>query len=177
MVVVEAGRRSGRTDYRWLCRRTGREVFAVPGSILNPGSDGCNRLIQDGATPVTSISDLLEYFQRENVISERVARVMVPPSPKAELIEDGAAPVTSNGDLLEPLRLEDVVAHQEASDTVAPSPTEELILEHISDEPQHMNDIVRAAPLDMSEVSSLLTVMELKGLVRQVGQLRYVRAI
>ena len=102
---------------------------------------------------------------------------MVPPSPKAELIEDGAAPVTSNGDLLEPLRLEDVVAHQEASDTVAPSPTEELILEHISDEPQHMNDIVRAAPLDMSEVSSLLTVMELKGLVRQVGQLRYVRAI
>lgn len=177
VVVVEAGRRSGALITAGFAAEQGREVFAVPGSILNPGSDGCNRLIQDGATPVTSISDLLEYFQRENVISERVARVMVPPSPKAELIEDGAAPVTSNGDLLEPLRLEDVVAHQEASDTVAPSPTEELILEHISDEPQHMNDIVRAAPLDMSEVSSLLTVMELKGLVRQVGQLRYVRAI
>ncbi len=38
-----------------------------------------------------------------------------------------------------------------------------------------MNEIVRAAPMETSEVSSLLAMMELKGLVRQVGLMQYVR--
>jgi DNA processing protein len=39
----------------------GREVFAVPGSILSPGSAGVNKLIQDGgARLVTNINDILE---------------------------------------------------------------------------------------------------------------------
>ena len=135
VIVVEAGQRSGALITARFAAEQSRDVFAVPGSILSPGSDGCNRLIQDGATPVTSINDLLERLQLANV-----------------------------------------VAHQEARVTVPASPAEELILQHISTEPQHMNEIVRAAPLDTSEVSSLLAMMELKGLVRQVGLMQYVRA-
>ena len=55
------------------------------------------------------------------------------------------------------------------------SPDEKLILKHITTDPLHMNEIVRSAPLETSEVSSLLTMMELKGLVRQVGPMQYVR--
>ncbi len=135
VIVVEAAKRSGALITASFAAEQSRDVFAVPGSILSPGSDGCNRLIQDGAFPITSVSDLLERLQ-----------------------------------------LPRVVAHQEARDTVPASPDEELILQHISTEPQHMNDIVRAAPLDTSEVSSLLAMMELKGLVRQVGLMQYVRA-
>jgi predicted Rossmann fold nucleotide-binding protein DprA/Smf involved in DNA uptake len=39
-----------------------------------------------------------------------------------------------------------------------------------------MNEIVRSAPLEASQVSSLLAMMELKGLVRQVGPMQYVRS-
>ena len=135
VIVVEAAKRSGALITAGFAAEQSRDVFAVPGSILSPGSDGCNRLIQDGAIPITSVNDLLERLQ-----------------------------------------LPSVVAHQEARDTVPASPDEKLILQHISTEPQHMNDIVRAAPLDTSEVSSLLAMMELKGLVRQVGLMQYVRA-
>jgi len=135
VVVVEAGKRSGALITASFAAEQARDVFAVPGSILSPGSEGCNRLIQDGAFPVTSI-----------------------------------------GDLLESLQLANVVAHQEARVTVPASPEEELVLQHISTEPQHMNEIMRAAPLGHSEVSSLLAMMELKGLVRQVGLMQYVRA-
>lgn len=136
VVVVEAGKRSGALITAGFAIDQARDVFAVPGSILSPGSDGCNRLIRDGAIPVTSINELLGRLQ-----------------------------------------LASAAAHQQARHTVPASPDEELILKHITTEPQHMNDIVRAAPMDTSQVSSLLTMMELKGLVRQVGLMQYVRAI
>jgi DNA processing protein len=40
--------------------KQGREVFAVPGSILSSRSKGVNRLIQDGARPVMEVKDILE---------------------------------------------------------------------------------------------------------------------
>jgi DNA processing protein len=135
VVVVEAAKRSGALITARFAGEQGRDVFAVPGSILSPGSDGCNRLIQEGAIPVTSIRDLLERLQ-----------------------------------------LATVAAHQEVRVSVPASPTEQLILKHITTEPQHMNEIARSAPLEISQVSSLLAMMELKGLVRQVGPMQYVRS-
>ena len=38
----------------------GRDVFAVPGSVLSPASAGCNRILRDGARPVRSAEDVLE---------------------------------------------------------------------------------------------------------------------
>ncbi len=53
---------------------------------------------------------------------------------------------------------------------------EDDLLKHISyAEPQHIDDIGRASGLSIAEVSGLLTLLELKGLVRQVGPMRYVR--
>jgi DNA processing protein len=60
VVVVEAARRSGSLITARLAGEQGREVFAVPGSPLDPRAEGTNRLIKQGATIVTEPNDVIE---------------------------------------------------------------------------------------------------------------------
>jgi DNA processing protein len=60
VIVVEAALRSGSLITARLAGEQGRDVFAVPGSPLDPRAQGTNRLIRDGATLVTSSDDVLE---------------------------------------------------------------------------------------------------------------------
>lgn len=62
VVVVEAKERSGALITARLSMEYNRDVFAVPGPITSQNSAGTNRLIKDGATPLTSIIDLLEFY-------------------------------------------------------------------------------------------------------------------
>ena len=60
VVVVEAAMRSGSLITARYANEQGREVFAVPGSPLDPRCEGCNRLIRDGATLLLSATDVLD---------------------------------------------------------------------------------------------------------------------
>lgn len=63
VVVVEAAHRSGSLITARLANEQGREVFAVPGSPLDPRAAGTNHLIKQGATLITEPADVLETLQ------------------------------------------------------------------------------------------------------------------
>jgi DNA processing protein len=63
VVVVEAAKRSGSLITARLAAEQGREVFAVPGSPLDPRAEGTNGLIKQGATPVTETPDIVSVLQ------------------------------------------------------------------------------------------------------------------
>jgi DNA processing protein len=92
------------------------------------------------------------------------------------LIRDGAQPALSAADVLEALNLTAVTEHVEAQMLFPTDATEALLLEGLSEEPTHIDEVGRATGLPISTVSSTLALMELKGLVRQVGGMNYVRA-
>ncbi len=135
VVVVEAGKRSGALITVGFALEQGREVFAVPGNILNRNSAGCNRLIHDGAKMVLGVEDILEELNLTMIEHQAQVRAALPADE-----------------------------------------TEARLLELISDEPLHVDEICRQSRLPIQQVSSALTMMELKGMVRQVGGMQYVLA-
>ena len=62
VLVVEARMRSGTMSTVRYALENGRDVFAVPGSIFSPLSEGANRLLQEGARAVLCAEDLLEEY-------------------------------------------------------------------------------------------------------------------
>lgn len=93
-----------------------------------------------------------------------------------QLIQQGAKMVCDIADVLEELNLTMVSEQAQARAIIPENETEALLLDHLSAEPVHVDDLRRVADLPISQVSSTLALMELKGMVRQVGGMNYVLA-
>ena len=92
------------------------------------------------------------------------------------LIQEGAKLVMDYKDVLEELNLTAVVHQIELP--VAPQPldeTEAPIIEQLSHEPVHIDDLSRQLGLPIAQISSTLAMMEIKGQVKQVGGMHYIR--
>src|SRR5574341_26009 len=133
VVVVEAGETSGALITAEFAAEQGREVFAVPGSILAPQSKGTNKLIQNGALPLLSVNDLMQALDITRVGEQKAARKIMP------------------GDAIEA-----------------------KLLTILTSEPLHVDEIRNQSELPIEKVSAALVLMELKGMVRQVGGMNYV---
>lgn len=67
VVIVEAAVRSGTLSTAVHALNQGKEVFAVPGNITSPLSIGCNQLIKQGATPLTTAQDVLDIIAPQSI--------------------------------------------------------------------------------------------------------------
>jgi len=93
-----------------------------------------------------------------------------------KLIQQGAKPVLSVEDILEELNLTMVSQQAEVRAIVPENETEAALLEYITADPVHVDEIGQKSGLPIAQVSSTLALMELKGMVRQVGGMSYVLA-
>ena len=92
-----------------------------------------------------------------------------------QLIQQGAKLVLTASDVLEELNMT-MVEQQVAVQLALPETREEAyLMQMLSDQPCHVDELSRAAGLPVAQVTSALTMMELKGMVRQVEGMQYVR--
>ncbi len=150
-LVVEAARRSGSLITARLAGNFGREVFAIPGSIHNPMAKGCHRLIREGAKLV-----------------EEAADVLVELPPLLELVlEPAASPADTATD-----------AQRESPDEGAPltsQPGYAKLLAALGFDPCGISDLARRTGLTAAELSSMLLLLEMEGLVEALPGGRYCR--
>ena len=93
-----------------------------------------------------------------------------------DLIQQGAKMVCNVADILEELNLTMVSEQAQARAVIPENETEALLLQRLSAEPVHVDELSRAAQMPIAQVSSTLALMELKGMIRQVGGMNYVLA-
>ena len=77
VVIVEAARRSGSLITARMANEQGREVFAVPGSPLDPRAEGTNGLLKQGATLVTEAADVLSVIRP--ILGQRIEQSVEEP--------------------------------------------------------------------------------------------------
>src|SRR5262249_27249794 len=88
VVIVEAAQRSGSLITARFALEQGREVFAVPGSPLDPRAQGANSLLKQGATLVTEAADVITAV--EPLLCRAIARPPAMEPPHVEAEADGA---------------------------------------------------------------------------------------
>lgn len=143
VVVVEAAFRSGSLITARFAGEQGREVFAVPGSPLDPRAGGTNRLLQDGATLVTCPDDVLRTL--------------------APII--GREGMDRSGSLHEPL--------DDASEPIAQDvePSErERVIEALGPSPVDIDEVIRATGLSARAVQVVLLELDLAGRLERHGR-------
>lgn len=74
LLITEAAEKSGTLHTARFALEQGRDVLAVPGNITSPNSVGTNNLIKTGATPVTTVDDVLYALGAEHLPAEPVRR-------------------------------------------------------------------------------------------------------
>ncbi len=92
------------------------------------------------------------------------------------LIQKGAYPYMGVADLLETLNLTVRVQQNFARQSLPTDANEARLLEQLSDQPMHVDELARLCAMPVAQVSSILAMLELKGLARAVGGMSYIVA-
>jgi DNA processing protein len=135
VIVVEASARSGSLITVEFALEQGKEVMAIPGHIKSPISQGCHKLIKQGAALIESAEDVLEILDIEVKESSRKM---------------------GRSEKLSELEMQ--------------------LLDKIGFEPTDLDQIVAHSNLPTAQVSATISILEVKGYVRQESGGRYLRS-
>ena len=145
VIVTEATLKSGSLITARMALEQNREVFAIPGNVTQQLSHGPHRLIKQGAKLVETPWDIVE-----------------------EILP-----------MLEPSFRQQLETQQEVGDaqpsTIPLGPEEQSIFNRIPLEPVLLDELISQGSYSSSEVMSILLSLEMKGLIKQVPGLQYVR--
>lgn len=142
IVVIEAARRSGAMITVGHALDQGREVFALPGPVHSPVSQGCHQLIREGAYLVESALDVYEVLREPALRVLRRLRRSERLTPGEEGLDDQAR----------------------------------TLLQHLSNEPSSLDELVAATRLSAQEVMRAMTRLELRGLARRLPGARFCKS-
>ena len=92
------------------------------------------------------------------------------------LIKQGAKAVTEAEEILEALDLMAINTYIDNKKIMPESEEEKLVLAQLGADPLHVNDLIRLTNLRASLINSTLTIMEMKGMIKNVGSMQYVLA-
>lgn len=150
VLVVEAGAKSGSLITAKRATEQGRDVFAIPGSIIASAYNGVNNLIKDGAKAVTSAKDVLEGYA-----------VMYPDRLDMSVFDTASEPEPEKK--MPPKKL--VTGFGSDADTV---------YNLFGGEPLHPDEICALSGLPMAKVIAALITLEIGDLIEQNGGKLYI---
>lgn len=139
VLVIEAAMKSGSLITARMALEQGREVFAVPGSPLDPRCQGTNDLLRQGATLVERADDVLRVFQhlRTPPLREREGGLFTPPTP--------------------------VIPDESEVDRAR-----DIVIENLSPSPVAIDELVRGCQLSAPVVLTVALELELAGRVQRL---------
>jgi DNA processing protein len=147
VIVVEAAQKSGSLITGRMALEQNREVFAVPGSPLDPRAAGTNSLIKQGATMVTEAEDVLAVLRP--IIGDATAPLRPGAGPAFSMDGDGEAPG--------------------APDAASPDARARIVA-LLGPTPVPVDDLIRLSGVSTTMVQATLLELELAGrLKRQQG--------
>ena len=148
VVVVEAAAKPGSLITARFALEQGREVFAVPGSPLDPRSRGCNDLLRNGATLTETAADILAQ------LGPFLNNEIPPPRPRERNLQP-PLPLALTAPSLPP-------APQIPEDAAL-----ELLVEKLSPTPVAVDELVRQCHLSAASIATLLLELELAGRIER----------
>ncbi|MBR5536197.1 MAG: DNA-processing protein DprA [Clostridia bacterium] len=159
VTIVEAAERSGALISASHANEQGKSVFAVPGNIDSPNSAGTNALLRDGAMFALSGSDILyemmdripQAFQKAKSFGEEEEE----PVENIKITEK-AAPKNEDGEKNNHL-----------------SPFEQAILNALKSGKETYEEIQEFTLMEAGKLTSVLTIMEIKGIIKLAFRNKY----
>ncbi len=188
VLVIEAPEKSGSLITASHALEQGRDVFVVPGNIDQPGFAGSNRLLRDGAILVSSGWDVLSEY--EGIYPDRIRRDLRPsnqtvyPDEVAKTAAEAEKPLPKVAQkpelpgkskalkkILEKKSIDNQPSEAYSDvNTVLPklSPDEQKIVAALTSGERLVDDVIAETGLTTGKILALLTMLELKGVVKRL---------